>query len=843
MDIERIRHGFRLRSGRLKRSKKNINEGTQVNGVDLDSQTPNYAADPKASPEYYQVDSRSNSVNQDGRFPVRSTFPSSHPENVLARPNSPSSPPALHKRLMDASSNKNKPLPNPRRFSKRGFSFRGSNRRNEPANTYQQDQIRRSSEDSTSTGEKDYVLHPPPPNATLTTIDGLSDLLYSKEYLQFIIHDPALFARFTAFLNRYRPHLAVVLIQYLETQKAIKAIEYANSVAAHASALPEEETSVARIAASLDSRFQERSETTEELLVSDALPAHITYDLVSTVTEIMAKDISGAHQTPIMRNMVKGLTEVFCLADPSQEDTPIIYASNEFYRETGYGRDFVIGRNCRFLQGPKTVGAAIRRLKQALDTGHEISETVLNYRRDGTPFLNLLMIAPLHDDKGNVRYYIGAQVDVTGLLEDGQGLDGFDRFLRQQAIKAKDEEAGRGRKGANKGKKETLDRLRELSEMFDLEESAIVQSHSRSNSMTRDDEASVASISRSQAGGRSVLRKRFDSARGDEDEDSESRRLSWNLALSKHSGRLPGVYEKFFLLRPSSSLRIIFISPALQKLGNNILQTPFMSHVSASESTLDGLKESFSSGNPVTAKIRWHQNVRPRTKQQRRNSRPISGSEAIPDATDADNPSKPRTCWISATPLLGSDDNIGVWMVIMVDRSHQQVSSSTRSQTSTQQRAVSTNGFNPTWDYQAKSQSNDPRSHDNFPYRNEEDGYVKTAVSAPLKRAERVMINGSPRSPTFPPPPRDVPQFPQDVDPEVQKLREGLGRGSSGLLPNLEERRRENPSSNMPIPHSNSKREQEREERWQYLNGIADAEGGHPMEEEDNDADNAVNLG
>jgi len=60
---------------------------------------------------------------------------------------------------------------------------------------------------------------------------------------------------------------------------------------------------------------------------------------------------------------------------------------------TGYGRDFVIGRNCRFLQGPKTNRHSVRRLKTSIDGGTEISETILNYRRDGTPFVNLLLVA------------------------------------------------------------------------------------------------------------------------------------------------------------------------------------------------------------------------------------------------------------------------------------------------------------------------------------------------------------------------------------------------------------------------------------------------------------------
>ena len=132
-----------------------------------------------------------------------------------------------------------------------------------------------------------------------------------------------------------------------------------------------------------------------------------------------------------------------------------------------------IGRNCRFLQGPKTKRHSVSRMRQALDAGQELSETLLNYRRDGTPFMNLLMVAPLHDNRGNVKYYIGAQVEVTGLVEDGKGIDGFGRFLLNERAKHArlDSKAAEGDSRPSKdtdskdAKKKALSKLRDLSEM------------------------------------------------------------------------------------------------------------------------------------------------------------------------------------------------------------------------------------------------------------------------------------------------------------------------------------------------------------------------------------------
>lgn len=101
----------------------------------------------------------------------------------------------------------------------------------------------------------------------------------------------------------------------------------------------------------------------------------------------------------------------------------------EFHRTTQYGPDYVLGRNCRFLQGPKTNPYAVQRIREMVKLGKEHYETFLNYRRDGLPFMNLLMTTPLFDSRGQVRYYLGAQVDVSGLVKDCSGLESLRRLV------------------------------------------------------------------------------------------------------------------------------------------------------------------------------------------------------------------------------------------------------------------------------------------------------------------------------------------------------------------------------------------------------------------------------
>ncbi|CTQ49968.1 PAS domain-containing protein [Jannaschia donghaensis] len=101
------------------------------------------------------------------------------------------------------------------------------------------------------------------------------------------------------------------------------------------------------------------------------------------------------------------------LTDPRVEDNPIVYVNAAFERVTGYSRSAVIGRNCRFLQGDKTKKADVDTLRQAVSDGRDVSVDIQNYRADGRPFVNRLVIAPIMDGNGDVMYYLGIQKPLT----------------------------------------------------------------------------------------------------------------------------------------------------------------------------------------------------------------------------------------------------------------------------------------------------------------------------------------------------------------------------------------------------------------------------------------------
>jgi PAS domain S-box-containing protein len=104
------------------------------------------------------------------------------------------------------------------------------------------------------------------------------------------------------------------------------------------------------------------------------------------------------------------------LADATKPGFPILHANPGFERLTGYSAQEVVGRNCRFLQGPKTNPAAVVAIAQALAAFEPISITLLNYRKDGTAFWNELRLAPVRDSRGRPWRVIGMQHDVTDLM-------------------------------------------------------------------------------------------------------------------------------------------------------------------------------------------------------------------------------------------------------------------------------------------------------------------------------------------------------------------------------------------------------------------------------------------
>lgn len=284
-------------------------------------------------------------------------------------------------------------------------------------------------------------------------IEKQAQKLFSADHLSMIFEDPRLLLRFTGFLNNHRPKSIPILIYYLDALKALRAINYANAIAEALEPIKGQNFTDQGAKPTNNAMLEEKANRAFDVLVQDDLPAYIAHTWIQVVSISIQRRITGT-LAPHLREASEGLAEVFCLSDPSRTDNPIVFASEEFSRTTQYGMSYSIGRNCRFLQGPQTSPHSVRRLAIACAEGKEHSEVFVNYRRDGSPFMNLLMIAPLMDSRGNIRYFIGAQVDVSGLVKDCSEMEGLTNLLEKEH--ETEDAAAANRK----------DEFQELSEMF-----------------------------------------------------------------------------------------------------------------------------------------------------------------------------------------------------------------------------------------------------------------------------------------------------------------------------------------------------------------------------------------
>ncbi|KAF8841451.1 hypothetical protein BDN67DRAFT_980355 [Paxillus ammoniavirescens] len=157
------------------------------------------------------------------------------------------------------------------------------------------------------------------------------------------------------------------------------------------------------------------------------LPVYSTsgFDIISILSRITNRPNPTVHLGPV------DFSCSFAIADVRRHDCPIVYASPTFYRLTGYSEDEVLGRNCRFLQSPMGHVAkgetrrfvspeAVSYMRKSLSSFKECQTSLINYRKGGQAFINLVTIIPLRggvhnlpEEADEVVYFVGFQVDLT----------------------------------------------------------------------------------------------------------------------------------------------------------------------------------------------------------------------------------------------------------------------------------------------------------------------------------------------------------------------------------------------------------------------------------------------
>jgi PAS domain S-box-containing protein len=167
-----------------------------------------------------------------------------------------------------------------------------------------------------------------------------------------------------------------------------------------------------------DVRQLQRENQGLRLLVQEHIPEHamkIISECCSTSPLFSDDDSKGQHHGKedelvksdyaLMQSLTAG-QQCFCLSDPKLPDNPIVFASPGFYKLTGYTAKSVLGRNCRFLQGPGTNQKAVDVIRKAVLSGSDATVCLLNYKADGSPFWNQFFLAALRDSDNQIVNYV-----------------------------------------------------------------------------------------------------------------------------------------------------------------------------------------------------------------------------------------------------------------------------------------------------------------------------------------------------------------------------------------------------------------------------------------------------
>ena len=130
----------------------------------------------------------------------------------------------------------------------------------------------------------------------------------------------------------------------------------------------------------------------------------------------------------ILDSSVNGIT----LADPDLEDMPLVYVNKAFEDMTGYTKEEVVGRNCRFMQGKDRDQEARYKMQEAIKNEQPVEITFKNYRKNGELFFNHLEMSPLFDSNGKLLYYLGVQLDVTQQVHAEEEIKRLNQLLKSE---------------------------------------------------------------------------------------------------------------------------------------------------------------------------------------------------------------------------------------------------------------------------------------------------------------------------------------------------------------------------------------------------------------------------
>ncbi len=131
-------------------------------------------------------------------------------------------------------------------------------------------------------------------------------------------------------------------------------------------------------------------------------------------------------------NKLESLPTAVSISDVAASDSPLIYVNSQFTELTGFEPEDCIGKNCRFLQGDATDRVSTKQISVAIRHGIPIEICIMNYRKDGTPFHNFLLLTPLPSNDER-KLYLGCQYElkpeVYNVVDQIRRVNGIVRLI------------------------------------------------------------------------------------------------------------------------------------------------------------------------------------------------------------------------------------------------------------------------------------------------------------------------------------------------------------------------------------------------------------------------------
>jgi PAS domain S-box-containing protein len=148
--------------------------------------------------------------------------------------------------------------------------------------------------------------------------------------------------------------------------------------------------------------------------IADVLSTqHLRGPSTVRLMRLLLESAQAASTSRLLAAAVEGAPVAYAMTDALQSDMPIIYVNDHFVALTGYQPREVIGRNCRMLQGPLTDSRDVDRLREAIRRAQPVYVELINYRKDGQPFWNGVLLRPIRAANGTVTHFVATLHDMS----------------------------------------------------------------------------------------------------------------------------------------------------------------------------------------------------------------------------------------------------------------------------------------------------------------------------------------------------------------------------------------------------------------------------------------------